>query len=308
MDVLSRFYSREDFHQSIEFAQVMESIGWSSIPVAGSRIAVRQLGPVSLAKMQRAQVIHCPDLFRLRSRLRIFRFIIEPGVEGVFVDAHGERHHYSFADLQSREKARKLFTDAGFSQTKEHYAHSKTALLDLTPSLEDIVKAFPSKTRYNLKISHRLVNRYSLFRFDNLTDEEKNLFFTLHTRWATDKKVFGFSNAFLNHVFKKFQTKGWMITCRTQGEFSGGMMIIVHDRVAYYFYTCTSAKGKASHVPTGLVSEALRLAKALGADIFDFCSVYDERYPHQNPRWKGFTQFKSRFHPTEVYYPPSFSR
>lgn len=308
MDLMTRFQSREDFHQSIEFASVMESIGWSSIPISGARIAVRQLGPVSLAKMQRPKVIHCLELLKLRSRLRIFRLIIEPQIEGTIVDLRNKSHVYSFSDMRTKEAALKLFMDAGFTQTKEHYAHSKTAILDLEPAIEQVVARFPAKTRYNIKISDRLVNVYKISRFDAVSDDEKSSFFSLHTRWSTEKKIFGFSNSFLNHVIEKFSRKGWMITCRTNGVFSGGMLVLIHARIAYYFYTCTSAEGKAAHVPTGLAFRALNVAKEFGADIFDFCSVYDERYPNENPRWKGFTQFKSRFAPIDVYYPPSFSR
>ncbi len=308
MDVLSRFYSREDFHQSIEYAAVMEAIGWSSIPIHGSRIAVHQLGPVSLAKMQRPLLIDCPRLFTLQSRLRMFRLIIEPGVTGTLVDGKKKAHQFSFVDTVSAQKALSLFKEVGFHLSGQRYAHSKTAILDIAGPIDEIVKHFPAKTRYNIKISNRVVNTYEIDRFDVLSDEKKERFFALHTAWSTAQKIHGFSNSFLGHVITHFPKKGWMISSTTNGAYSGGMMILIHDNVAYYFYTFTTAQGKVTHVPTGLVFKAIELAKENGADIFDFCSVYDDRYPKDNPRWKGFSEFKSRFAPISVTYPPSFSR
>lgn len=308
MDLMTRFYSREDFHQSTAFAAVMESIGWSSIPVNQARVAVKQLGPVSLAKMQRATVIDFRELKKLRNRLHILRFILEPACAGDCIDLSGKKHKFSFLEVKSSENTIRLFSHLGFSQTKEHYAHTKTAILDLSVGMASLMSHFPSKTRYNIKIANRLLNTYKSIRFDQLTTEQKEDFFKLHTHWSSEKKIYGFSNDFLEKVITCFGPKGWMIQAVTNGKYSGGMMILIHDRIAYYFYTCTSAEGKVAHVPTGLAAAAFGQAINQGADIFDFCSVFDERFPNEHPRWRGFTQFKSRFLPVSVYYPPSFSR
>ncbi len=308
MDLKHRFLSHEDFHQSTCFAKVMESIGWSSILLDGHRIAVKQVGPVSLAKMQRSTETDFVKLESLRKRLHIVRTIIEPATEGVCVDTQGKRHSYSFSDVKSSKAAVRLFEDAGYRQTSEHYAHTKTAILDLASGCDELISSFPSKTRYNIKVSDRLVNRYEVIRFDTLRESQKEQFFSLHSRWSSEKKIYGFSNSFLAYVITAFGDSGWMIQAHTNDVYSGGMLVLIHDRTAYYFYTCTSDAGKASHVPTGLASHAFQLAIENGATVFDFCSVFDERYPHEHPRWKGFTQFKARFAPVDVYYPPSFSR
>lgn len=307
-DIVQRLSTREDFHQSIFFGRVMEGIGWSSIPVHGARIAVRQLGPVSIAKMQRATTIDCRALAKLRRDLHIFRTIIEPACTGILFDLQGRKHHFSFINTESCDKALRLFRKSGYTVSREHYAHTKTALLDLSRSIEDVVSSFPSKARYNIKISQRKINTYQVKRFDDLQESDKEQFFSLHTKWASEKKIYGFSNDFLRKVMSCFGKKGWLVSAATNDSFSGGMMVLVHDKVAYYFYTCTSDDGKKNHVPSGLLAKALEMAKLSGADIFDFCSVFDERYPQDHPRWKGFTEFKSRFDPIFVYYPPSFSR
>ncbi len=307
MDLVSRFYSREDFHQSLSHAKVMERIGWSSIPIGESRLAVRSLGPVSLAKMQRSHVIDFPKLLSMRKKLKFVQLVIEPAITGEFVTSTG-KVPFSFASKAQSQEAVQIFSAHGFFIGDIHFAHSKTAILDLTPSLLQIQHNFPSKTRYNVTVSLRKRNVYTITSFSSLSQKNTEAFFTLHDEWSKERKIFGFSNDFLRTVISSFLTEGFVLTCKTDGVLSGVMLVLIHDRIAYYFYTFTSQMGRKFHVPTGLTYTAIKLAKEQGADIFDFCSMYDERYPKEYPRWKGFSQFKSRFLPIDIYYPPTFVR
>ncbi len=308
MTLLDRFNSREDFHQSVQYAAVMEGIGWCSLPVSGSRFAIRPVGPVALSKMQRPKVIDVRKIRALCRKLHVVHFIVEPSLKSILIDQNGKKHTLSFVTEADQHSAKKMLSQAGLHLTKERYAHSKTALVDLSPPMEDVILKFPAKTRYNIKLSKRSGVSYESISFANVSAQVKQDFFTLHSRWSKEKHILGFSNSFLDTVMHSFPTKGWLIKASMGEEFMGAMMVLLHDRIGYYFYTCTSEQGKLQHVPTGLTYEAMKLAKDNGADIFDFCSVYDERYPNDHPRWKGFTTFKERFHPIPLYYPPSFGR
>lgn len=105
-----------------------------------------------------------------------------------------------------------------------------------------------------------------------------------------------------------FDQKGFFLSAYQSQKLVGGMIVLIHDHVGNYFYTCTTKKGRELQVPSGLTYQAIELAKEERCDIFDFCSVYDERYPKQNKRWKGFTEFKRRFMPTDIYFPVTFTR
>lgn len=308
MTLQERFCTREDFHQSVGYAKVMEAIGWCSIPVNGSRLSHRPLGPVSLAKMQRPKTIDLGKINALRTRLHMLHVIIEPTLTGTIVDGHGIRHEYSFLTDQETQKSKHLFAQEHFTTSSERYAHSKTAIIDLSENLQDVVANFPSKTRYNIRLSAKKDIHYQSVPFHTLDDSTIDEFFTMHALWSKEKHVTGYSDHFLRVVFASFASAGWMIEARDNGKLVGAMLILSHDRIGYYFYTCSSPIGRAKHVPTGMLFEALTLSKEQGADIFDFCSVYDERYPQDHPRWIGFSTFKDRFRPTPIYYPPSFHR
>lgn len=304
----SRFCSREDFHQSLEFAGVMEGIGWSSLPIHGSRISIRQLGPISIGKMQRAVTIDFRRIKSLRKKLCMLRTIIEPAISGRIIDLHGKSIEYSFQTQEDSQRSIKLFAENGFGISTEHYAHSKTAIIDLRDPFPEVLAHMPAKVRTNGKRADRIINSYRWTRFDAVSKTEQSDFFSLHDAWAKEKNIFGFSNHFLETVMLKFATSGWLVQAYTDDVLSGGMMVLIHDRVASYFYTCSSRLGRSTHIPTGMALHAMEYSQREGADIFDFCSVYDERYPKDHPRWKGFTEFKSRFAPIPVYYPPTFSR
>ncbi len=307
-DVVTRLSGREDFHQSVGYAKVMESIGWVSLPLSGSRIAVRPLGIASLAKMQRPKIIDLGAINRIRARLRMIHVIIEPGLSGKIIGMDGKQHAYSFLDQKGFLAAQKIFANARFRVCGERYAHSKTAVIDVADSIEDVIARFPSKTRYNVRLSAKRGVLYTSTPFQSLSQREVEEFLSMHSQWSKEKKVTGYSDAFLRIMIQSFPKNGWMIQARKDALLHGAMMVLLHDRVGYYFYTCSTPVGRDNHVPTGMLTHAVRLTKENGGDIFDFCSVYDERYPGDHPRWKGFSTFKDRFAPTPIYYPLSFDR
>jgi len=83
----------------------------------------------------------------------------------------------------------------------------------------------------------------------------------------------------------------------------GGILLVFHNKTAYYWIAGSTKHGKKLFTPTLLVYEAMRIAKNHGASEFDFLGVWDERLPTQNHEWEGFTKFKEGFGGTEKYYP-----
>lgn len=285
----------------------MESIGWSSIPVSNARLSVRTLGPISVAKMQRARVIHFDKLKQLQWTLKTISLIIEPAPIGVSI-YNGKEIPFSFTTDEGQKNAINLFTKAGFHQSMQHFAHSKTAIIDLRNSEDELLKSFPQITRHNIKKALKSQVQYASIPFSQLTQTQQQEFHALHNSWAKERNIFGFSNSFLDVIFTSFPQNGFFISARHDGTLIGAMLVLIHDHVGYYFYTCSTALARSLRVPSGLTHMALQQSRASGCDIFDFCSVYDERYPRTNIRWKGFTTYKFRFNPTAVYYPPTFVR
>ncbi len=82
-----------------------------------------------------------------------------------------------------------------------------------------------------------------------------------------------------------------------------GIYLVFFRDTCFYWIAGSVKKGKRMFAPTLLVWEAMKLAKIRGALLFDFVGVWDERIPHYNPEWHGFTKFKEGFGGTVYYYP-----
>lgn len=307
-DLLDRFCQREDLHQSFGYKKLMEKIGWSSIFVSGSYLAVRQLGPISLAKIQRPNVIDIPKLTELRKRLSVVHLIVEPGARITLVPLSGKKLQLNLLEQSDLASCAQELKKAGLRVSKEHYAHSKTMILDIQAPMPEFLQTLPQKVRYNIKQALKADVSYTTTEFSQLHADALKEFFSLHSRWSTERKIMGFSEHFLTTIFEVFASKGYLLQARVQDQLVGAMIVLIHSGVGYYYYTCTIQPGFKYQIPSGLTYHAIAVSQERGADIFDFCSVYDERYPQVTPRWKGFSEFKSRFNPVAVYYPPTFSR
>ncbi|HSW89305.1 MAG TPA: hypothetical protein VLH19_00330 [Patescibacteria group bacterium] len=285
MDLLSRFVSRPDYHQLPAYARVMERIGWDVIPMNGQYLFVRRIGPISIAKFQRPQSIDFSNLKKLQKRLPLVKTYIDPGLS---------------LDLE-------ILRSNGLKETKNHHAYTKTFICNLHGSEEKILASFSKTLKYQMLRSLRMGVSYKVVAFVNLTEETKTEIVKLHSEWETEKKVSGYPNNFLRILWQEMQKEGSMILAYEGKTLHGALYFLHHHGVAMYFYQYTSQKGRQSlYVPSGLAYQTVKLAKFLGCDILDLCSAYDERFGTENLKWKGFSVHKEHFHPTSVYYPPSF--
>ena len=105
-DLISRFKSRLDLHQSPAHAEVMTKIGWSVEGVPGSHIYYRSLGPLTVAKHQRPKEIDVERLKIFRKRHKVLTTYVEPGLDDNY--------------------------DSGYAV--EPFAHSTSSLVDLAQS------------------------------------------------------------------------------------------------------------------------------------------------------------------------------
>ncbi len=72
-------------------------------------------------------------------------------------------------------------------------------------------------------------------------------------------------------------------------------LILTSKNIAFYWHNASTKTGKRNFAPTLCVWKAIKEAKKRGLKIFDFEGLWDERFPHLNKGWKGFTRFKKGF-------------
>ncbi|MFZ2199988.1 MAG: peptidoglycan bridge formation glycyltransferase FemA/FemB family protein [Microgenomates group bacterium] len=279
-DILTRFSTRRDLHQSPMHGKVLADLGWSSTGSPGSLIYYRPLGPLSVAKLQRPAEIDPVWLKQFRKKHHTLTTYIEPSLTSKVTEYLGVR--------------------------AEPFAHSSTSLIDLMPIDGDILASFTQKTRYNithtLKKNHLKIKTIALSQLKN---PERSEFYTLHQNWSKQKNVIGYSRQLLDSTIKNYSGHGDLHLAYLGQDLVGALLILYHDSVATYWVAFASPLGYKEFAPTLLTWVAIQSAKANDCEIFDFGGIYDPRYPKMYARWQGFTKFKSGFNPTVVSYPPT---
>lgn len=259
------------------YADLMRRIGWQVEGEPGIQIFYRALGGLAIAKLQRPERVDLAWLASFRRTYHTLTTYIEP------------KEDLPLPGL-----------------TVEPFAHSKTSLIDLTPSEKTLLSSFSQKTRYN--ITHTLKqNELEVVTtpLAKLTHEQKDLFFALNTAWSREKHVVGYGNPHFQAVIAAFAGHGDLHLCYLKDELVGALLILYQDGVATYYAALATPAGYRTFAPTLLTWVALQTAKEQSCQTFDFGGIYDERYPQLYKGWQGFTKFKEGFRPTLLSYPPT---
>jgi hypothetical protein len=266
----------------------MEQIGWDVIPVAGEYLFSRRIGPIALAKFQRPQQIHWETVEQMQHKLAIWQLTIEPALS------------FSFSPKLDWR---------GWHESNAHYTYTKTAVVDTSGSEQNILGSFSETLRYQMRRSERAGLTYRVIPFGELTAGQKDDILALHQDWHQEKKVMGYPDAFLQSIWKEMVKEGAMVLGYKGRELHAALFWLHHHHVGMYFYQFTSREGRGRfYAPSGLALGAIRLNLAHACDVLDLCSVYDTRYGAENLKWQGFSEHKSRFHPTYIEYPKALSR
>lgn len=278
-DLVSLFASRLDLHQSSYHANVMRKIGWCVDGKPGTQIYYRTLGPLTVAKYQRANSIDPQRIKEFRKRHKTLTTYIEPGLQ--------------FSYIQ------------GISV--EPFAHSTSSLINLAQSEKSLLNSFSQKTRYN--ITHSLKTKQVTIRsipLPKINQQHQTDFFSLHTEWSKRKNVIGYSRALLEAILSSFGSDSTLhLAYDHQQNPQGALLSLTNDAVSTYYAAFSTMTGYSLYVPTLLTYQAMLTAKDNGSDIFDFGGTYDPRYPRMYKKWQGFTKFKEGFNPTTITYPPT---
>ena len=171
---------------------------------------------------------------------------------------------------------------------------SKTLILDLRKSEEELLKEMHQKTRYNIKLAEKKeiklieadINYFEDFwQLISQTSERDN--FRLHGRDYYCEMI-KINNKILKLFFVKYKNK-----LITTGIFSffGDTVIFLHGASANFDRNIMA--------PFFLHWQCIKLAKSLGYNFYDFNGI-DET------RWPGVTRFKKGFGKNIIYYSGTF--
>ncbi|PWU24162.1 hypothetical protein C5B42_00490 [Candidatus Cerribacteria bacterium 'Amazon FNV 2010 28 9'] len=296
-DLVERYAQRRDYHQAVAYAKVMEDINWRVLPVGESFLFEKLIGPFAIGKLQHPHVIELARIEEIRRRSRCTQLFIEPGINSIYIDKG-----------KKVEEPESLLKQLGYKETKTHHTYTKSFLIDLDKDESALIASFSQAVRRTLQRGHTTEYTFSSIPLNEVNLSTQEQFFTLYREWGKEKNVFGYPDAFMKSIMKHFGNTGFLCCAWKEKMLEAVILLLCVNRVSYYFNAFSSREAREEGIPTKLAIESMKIAKQSGCDIYDFCSCFDERYPNENPRWKGFSEFKQRFHPTAVYYPVCYQK
>lgn len=222
--------------------------------------------------------------------------------DGVWLAAAGAKLFDEIKRLARKESIMFLRFDPIFSLTSFKYPAiktidvqpSRTAVLDLSSSEEEILKKMHQKTRYNIKLAEKKgvkIIESGAERFEEfwqlLVSTSDRDEFNLHGR-SYYRVMLELDSSFVKLFFAEFK-----------GRRLAGNLAVFFGDTATYIHGGSSNENREAMAPYILQWQTIKLAKQLGYKYYDFHGI-DEA------KWPGVTRFKLGFGPGRVDYPGTF--
>lgn len=206
-------------------------------------------------------------------------------------------HNFKF---QVRNSFHPLFTKYNF-------------VLDLTPSEEDLLASFHSKTRYNIRVAQKHEVRIEFDSSKKAFDEYLKLLVETTKRQGFYAHTPNYHRTLYETLSKGDSTDDltYHIARANYTDTSGASHTLVawvlfafHDTL-YYPYGASSNLYRFTMASNLIAWETIRYGKKLGLKKFDMWGALGGT-PDTQDAWYGFHKFKSGYNPTHVEYVGSY--
>lgn len=294
-----------ELRQSPAYAKYMEAIGWvveQSDKGVFAYVKRLPLLPVGVMKVQRVNFENL-DFDWLREISRKHRVVTS------YIELDLGHSEYSFESGLDDEMLKRVQHDMGkngYRPTKSGMLPTKTRIVDLRLSDDELLKQMKPKTRYNIGLADRKGLQTQIVTGTMLFKDNDLFFRCFETLKNNAKRVgwMGMNEKWFTKQMKAFGDEVYCVMASDNDELLAVLVILVADEVAYYEHNGSTEVGRKLMAPTWCVWQGMQEAKRRGLKRFDFDGVYDERFPLK--RWKGFSRFKQGFGGVELEYLPAY--
>src|SRR3989344_626495 len=199
--------------------------------------------------------------------------------------------------INSKFQITKLLQENGAVPGKTLFTPT-TFWIDLTPSEDELLKSFSSKTRYNIRVAEK----HGVKVVENNSDKAFDKYIEL-TRQTVERQGFYAHSEKYHRLMWKYLYKipisksqipiARLLTAKYKGEIITTWIVFVWHDFLYYPYGASSDKYKNVMANNLMMWEAIKYGKKLGLSTFDLWG------------WepgKGFTKFKEGYSPRVVEF------
>ena len=189
----------------------------------------------------------------------------------------------------------------GFRPTSQFVQIPRTAIVDLTPSLTEILAGFKPKMRYNI----RLATRHGVDISSGRSERNFDAFMRL-LRITSRREGFAIHNAaYYRDVLQVFRhDNGNLLVARHDGCELAAIIVIGWGQTAAYAVGASSNTRRNLMAPHVIQWAGMQWARAQGFKRYDLWGMANPRDPMD--QMAGVHRFKLGFNPRLISYPGTF--
>lgn len=274
----------KDPRQSDNWAKYLEFLGWSHKRTrSGVLISYRKMPIGALVKIQRPQPLGKSDLEEIEEvcrEIKAFFIKIEPNIG------------------QDEDVLDKL----GYEKSRFPLVPTKTMIVDLKKSEEDLWKALSRSGKYSTNRARREEAKVEFYK--NPPEEKLEIYHDIHVYTGREKK---FYTQPYKELLKKVELWGdesyLALVYNKDGTLAGGKFYLCEEKNVLYHLGATSREGRKTKAGYLMTWESILYFKNLGYEILDLEGLTDDRFPEFTKKWGGFANFKDRFGGEVVVFP-----
>jgi len=275
-----------DARQTQQWAHYMESIGWRTKIIGKTHLFIKKL-PFFDASFMKIQHPQGPFPFErideVARKNKTIWTILEPHVVGYEESEFGKH---------------------GYMKSRMLQVHTATIKIDLNQNEKDLFKSFSENARRNIKKAQKQnLKIKTVFMKEKKSWKYFPVFYSLLKNLSKMKKFYIYSYDEYHKRMIAFKDTSILLFAYKNDIPIAVVWYAYFSDVIAYFQTGITGRGYETLANYLLVWEGLRLGKKLRLSVFDFESIYDERFPKNVLQYKKYTEFKKRFHGELIQYP-----
>jgi len=279
-----------DIRQTSEWAKYLSQIGWKVQKLGKNYLYIKKMSLIgTYIKIPRSSwPIDLEKVDMLAHQNHTLMIKITPKIE---------------SDSAKASSVHTRLIKHGFFKEYWTLTVSKTMIVDLTKTEDELFKSFHKNTRFDINFAKR--NGVKIIQSDDINTSYKLYLQTAGRNKFTPQSLKEAKTRFL--TFKKSGKAILFFALSEDDEYLATLLILLNPTESGVFCSLAGTSNvhrnlRASHL---LYWEAMILTKKLGYKKFDFDGILDPRYP-QTKNWAGFTFFKRGFGGKEVTYIGSY--
>jgi len=211
---------------------------------------------------------------------------------------HGAVYFKIDPPVEESDEVEKLLRKQGFTKKKKQVQPRSTFFLDLTKNLDELLRSFEEKTRYNIRLSERKGVKVKLDNSDKGVEE----FCKLYHQTSSRDNFLIHPDKYYQNIKKLLIDKGLasIFLANYQGNPVAGVFMFIFGKKVWYMYGASSNEFRNVMPNHALHWEVIKWAKEKGCETYDLWGI-PSKPTEKHPLW-GVYRFKKGFKGKLVKY------